>query len=107
MYHPCSELTTDILQSTKTVADENGEEFQLPDDSNSNSDSDGDGGSDSDGPLAQPILDHSKGPLTPQSNTLYMDTIDSHTQPPTDMAHFFDEYINDQGVRMRQCNACL
>ncbi|KAH9159383.1 hypothetical protein EDB89DRAFT_1916285 [Lactarius sanguifluus] len=80
----------------KPVAhDSSGEEFELPDVA-----------SDSDGPQDEPAPDHSKGLLTPQSNTLA--TLDSDTGPPvSDMEVFFDEFCNEDGVKMRRCNACL
>jgi hypothetical protein len=88
------------IVSIKPVADDDGEEFQLSDD---------DSDSEADGPLAQPTPDCSEVPLTPRSNTLCTDTIDSNAEPSsiTDMALFFDEYVNNEGETMRRCNACL
>ena len=87
------------IASTKPVADDDGEEFELPDDDNN---------SESDSLPAQSTLDHSKGPLTPQSNTLCTDTVDSNTEPPiTDLEFFFDELLNEDDQIIRRCKACL
>jgi len=70
-----------------------GEEFELPI-------------IDSDSPQDEPATDHSKGFLTPQFNTLA--TLDSDTCPPvSDMEVFFDEFYNEDGMKMRWCNVCL
>lgn len=79
-------------------ADDDHEEFQLPDD---------DSDSESGGPPAQLILDRSDGLLT-QSDTLCTDTVDSNTERPvSDIVYFFKEFVDDEGVTMRRCNACL
>ncbi|KAI9433450.1 hypothetical protein H4582DRAFT_2082091 [Lactarius indigo] len=73
--------------------DSNGEEFELPD-------------IDSDSPQDEPASDPSKGFLTPQSNTLA--TLDSDAWPPvSNMELFFDKFYNEDGEKMRWCNACL
>ncbi|KAI9445870.1 hypothetical protein H4582DRAFT_2069133 [Lactarius indigo] len=77
-------------QSTWThlpPVDNSNKEFKLPD-------------IDSDSPKVEPMLDLSKGFLTPQSTTL--GTLDSDTLPlVSDMEHFFDEFCNEVGEMMR------
>jgi hypothetical protein len=93
-------LSLIISTTLKPVTnDGSDEEFELPD---VISESD----VDDDSPQAVPTPEG--GLLTPRSNTLGTATLGSDTGSlVTDMSHFFDEFENEAGEKMRRCKACV
>jgi hypothetical protein len=96
---PAPRILALTIANTKPVIDDDGEEFELPDDGDD---------SESDSLLTQPTVDHSKDPLTPKSNTLCTDTVDSNAEPlVTDLEYFFEVFPNKNSNVIRRCKACL